>query len=136
MKKYEKVDHVASVSKVICDGIELLLSIVVYCWLKYSLNKFAFTKKSVTSWLPTNNGGISGILSLANVFSIYQQVFGAALGSLSLFKRRSWYFSCCCFFLSGFSFTNIHYSRDSRGRVGYLFNSSLPLPPALQTLRH
>ena len=39
-----------------------------------------------------------------------------------------------CFFLSGFSFTNIHDSRDSRGRGGYLFNSSLPLPPATQTL--
>ena len=40
------------------------------------------------------------------------------------------------FFLSGFSFMNIHDSQDSRGRGGYLFNSSLPLPPASQTLRH
>ena len=40
------------------------------------------------------------------------------------------------FFLSGFSFTNIHDSRDSREGGGYLFNSSLPLPPASQTLRH
>ena len=31
------------------------------------------------------------------------------------------------FFLSGFSFTNIHESQDCRGR-GHLFNSSLPLP--------
>ena len=40
------------------------------------------------------------------------------------------------FILSGFSFTNIHYSRDSRGRGGYLFNFSLPLQPASRTLRH
>ena len=40
------------------------------------------------------------------------------------------------FFLSGFSFTNIHDSRDSRGRGRVSFNSSLPLPPASQTLRH
>ena len=40
------------------------------------------------------------------------------------------------FFLSGFSFTSIHDSQDSRGRGGYLFNSSLPLPPASQALRH
>ena len=40
------------------------------------------------------------------------------------------------FFLSGFSFTNIHESQDCRGRGGHFFNSSLPLPPALQTLRY
>ena len=40
------------------------------------------------------------------------------------------------FFLSGFSFTNIHDTQDSRGRGRYLFNSSLPLPPAPRTLRH
>ena len=44
--------------------------------------------------------------------------------------------NACFFFLSGFSFTNIHYLQDSRGRGGYLFNSSLPLPPASQTLRY
>ena len=44
--------------------------------------------------------------------------------------------NACLFFLSGFSFTNIHYLQDSRGRGGYLFNSSLPLPPASQTLRY
>ena len=44
--------------------------------------------------------------------------------------------NACPFFLSGFSFTNIHYLQDSRGRGGYLFNSSLPLPPASQTLRY
>ena len=40
------------------------------------------------------------------------------------------------FFLSWFSFTNIHDSQGNRERVGYLFNSSLTLPPATQTLRH
>ena len=44
--------------------------------------------------------------------------------------------NACLFFLSGFSFTNIHYLQDSRGRGGYLFNSSLSLPPASQTVRH
>ena len=39
------------------------------------------------------------------------------------------------FCLSGFSFTNIHNSTDRRGS-GKVFNSSLPLPLALQTLRH
>ena len=42
-------------------------------------------------------------------------------------------FFVLCFFLSSFSFTYIHDSQDSRG--GYLFNSSLPPPPASQTLR-
>ena len=40
------------------------------------------------------------------------------------------------FFLSGFSFTNIHYHRTAGERGGYLFNSSLPLPLASQALRH
>ena len=33
-------------------------------------------------------------------------------------------------------FTNIHESQDCRGRRGHFFNSSLPLPLVLQTLRH
>ena len=48
----------------------------------------------------------------------------------------STYFFFFFFFLSGFSFTNIHESQDCRGRGGHFFNSSLPLPPASQTLRH
>ena len=40
------------------------------------------------------------------------------------------------FFLSGFSFTNIHESQDCREGGGHFFNSSLPLPSASQTLRH
>ena len=35
-----------------------------------------------------------------------------------------------------FSFTNSHNSKNSTGRGCYLFNSSLPLPPASQTLKH
>ena len=38
------------------------------------------------------------------------------------------------FFLSGFSFTNIYDSQDSRWRGGYLLISFLPLPPGPQTL--
>ena len=37
------------------------------------------------------------------------------------------------FFLSGFSFKNIDNSKE---RGGHLFNFSLPLPPAVQALRH
>ena len=41
------------------------------------------------------------------------------------------------FFYLGFSFTSIHDSQDSWGRGrGYLFNSSLPLQLASQTLRY
>ena len=39
-------------------------------------------------------------------------------------------------FLSGFVFTNIHDSQDSRRRGRLSLNSSLPLTPASQTLRH
>ena len=39
-------------------------------------------------------------------------------------------------FLSGFPFTNIYDSQDSRGRGGYLFNSSLSLPLTSQVVRH
>ena len=38
--------------------------------------------------------------------------------------------------LSGFSFMNIHESQDYKGRGGHFINSSLPLAPASQTLRH
>ena len=40
------------------------------------------------------------------------------------------------FFVSGFSFTTIHKSQDCREGGGYFFNSSLPLLPISQTLRH
>ena len=36
----------------------------------------------------------------------------------------------------GFSFPNIQESHDSTGKGGHFFNSSLPLPPVSQTLRH
>ena len=39
-------------------------------------------------------------------------------------------------FLSGFPFTNIHDSQNSMERGGYPLNSSLPLPPTSETLRH
>ena len=37
---------------------------------------------------------------------------------------------------SEFSFKNIHDSLNSKGRGGYFFAYSLPLPLASQTLRH
>ena len=40
------------------------------------------------------------------------------------------------FFLSRYSITNIHHSYDSRAKGVYLFNSSVPLSPASQTLTH
>ena len=46
-----------------------------------------------------------------------------------------------CFFLSVFSFANIH-DLQEKGKVisgegeGYLFNSSQPLQPASQTIRY
>ena len=43
---------------------------------------------------------------------------------------------CFCFFLSGFSFTKFTNHRTAEEGGGYFFNSSLPLPPASQTLRH
>ena len=45
-------------------------------------------------------------------------------------------FYLVCFFLFGFSFTNIYDSQDSRERGRYLFNSSLPHPAASQKLKH
>ena len=50
--------------------------------------------------------------------------------------KKHWVFVSYFFFLSGFSFTNIQESQDCRGRGRALLNSSLPLPPASQTLRH
>ena len=40
------------------------------------------------------------------------------------------------FFLSGFSFTTIYESQNCREGGRHFFNSSLPFPPASQTLRH
>ena len=40
------------------------------------------------------------------------------------------------FFLSGFSFTNIHKSQDCRGMVRTFVSSSLPHPATSQTLRN
>ena len=43
-----KVESLFSVSKIRFVGRELVLTTVLYCLLKKSLNKFAFAKKSVT----------------------------------------------------------------------------------------
>ena len=61
------VENLFSVSKVRFLGIELLLTIVVHCWLKALLNRFDFTK--ILSWLPT----IMGIFApFTNVLKIDQ----------------------------------------------------------------
>ena len=46
---------------------------------------------------------------------------------LNIFRNPRWYLMADKV-ISGISVTNIHDSQDIRGR-GYLFNSSLPLPP-------
>ena len=48
----------------------------------------------------------------------------------------AWQMGVFLFYL-GFSFTHIHKSQRTTGeRAGHFFNSSLPLPPASETLRH
>ena len=69
------------------------------------------------------------------------EIFNRRLVEWSYFWIWSWrktkvFYESFFFFLSRFSFTNIYDSRDSMGEEGYLFNSSLPLPPASQALRH
>ena len=60
---------------------------------KKMLNRFAFSKKSVTSLLSATSGGINRILlPFTNVFKIFY-VLEAVMGSLTLFGRRSWYFN-------------------------------------------
>ena len=43
-----------------------------------------------------------------------------------VFANFFWWLLLNFFFPSGFSFMNIHTSKDCRGRGGYFFNSSLP----------
>ena len=69
-----------------------MLTIVLHCLLKKSLNTFPFAKKSETSRLPIDSDGIRGILEpLTKVFKIDQHFLAAVLGLLILFERRSWY---------------------------------------------
>ena len=56
------IESLFSVLKFRFVGIKLLLTAVVRCWLKTLLHRFALTNKSETSWLPSNSGGITGIL--------------------------------------------------------------------------
>ena len=66
-------------------------AVVVYCralLTKLIIKQIFFAKKSETSWLFTNNGGISGIwVPLTNVFSIFQWVFGAVLGAVKIIHK-------------------------------------------------
>ena len=66
----------------------------MHCLVKKLLNRFALSKKLVTSLLSPSSGGISGILlPFANVFKMAQYSLGTVFGSLSLLARSSWYFS-------------------------------------------
>ena len=56
--------------------------------------------------------------------------------NLNLFSNDCISLTLLGFFLHRFSFMNMQDSQDREEREGYLFNSSLPLPPALQMLRH
>ena len=62
------------------------------------------------------------------IWNIYKQV----IHHISALQYFLYHFICCTtiFFLSGFSFTDIDNSQDSRGREGTIFYSTLPLPPA------
>ena len=78
------IERFNSLDNVICTEIkdrQFLFSFKRYIWwnktvtiycrtllTKLLLNKFVFTKKSVTSWFPTSNAGING----TSVFSIFQ----------------------------------------------------------------
>ena len=61
------------------------------------------------------------------IWNIYTQV----IHHISALQHFLYHFICCTtiFFLSGFSFTDIDNSQDSRGREGTFF-PILPLPPA------
>ena len=76
--------------------------------------------------------------SAENFVSILSTIRPKEISSGVLFFNESESFMIVFFFffLSGFSFTNIHDSRNSRGRGRVSINSSLPLPTASQTLRH
>ena len=65
------------------SGTVLLLDIGVHCLAKKLLNRFALSKKSITSLLSTSSGGISGILlPFANVSKMAQYVLGAVFGCI------------------------------------------------------
>ena len=57
-----KVKSLFSVSKVRFVERELFWTNVLHCLLKKLLSRFGFSKKSVTSRLPTDSGGVRGIL--------------------------------------------------------------------------
>ena len=62
-----------TVSMVGLLGRELSFVIGPHCSLKKSLNRFAFSKKSVTNSLFKRRGGINGIFEpLTNVFKVDQ----------------------------------------------------------------
>ena len=71
-------------------------------------------------------------------YRILISVKASILGGLSNYTVMTWVpFQVFFFlFLSVFCFTNIHRSQDCKGSGRASINSSIPLRPALQTLRH
>ena len=85
-----KDESLSLVPNFILTGTLLLLDIGVHCLVKKLLNRFALSKKSVTSLLSTSSGGISGILlPFENVLKMTQYVLAAVFRPLSLLTRFS-----------------------------------------------
>ena len=75
----------------------------------------------------------------SNIRNVYPtntpRVFYVEMRWKQPFPRRfnveyTWCVCRICFFLSGFYFTDIDDSQDTRGKKGSIFYSNLPLPPA------
>ena len=78
-----KNESVSLVSKFIFTGSLLPLDIGVHYLAKKSLNRFALSKKSVTSFLSASSGGMCGILLSLTMFSRWPSMFlGLFLGNL------------------------------------------------------
>ena len=78
-----KNESVSLVSKFIFTGSLLSLDIGVHCLAKKSWNRFALSKKSVTSFLSASSGGMCGVLLSFTMFSRWPSMFlGLFLGHL------------------------------------------------------
>ena len=83
LTKNSKDESLSLVTKFILSGTVLVLDIGVHCLAKKLLNRFALSKKSITSLLSTSSGGISGILlPFASVSKMAQYVLGAVFGCI------------------------------------------------------
>ena len=93
---------------------------------------------SVIKRCPLLGGSLTKIVTFETKHSVcysrhvrYWEVSLQLLGTVSIFDRINdddQHFDEHFFFLSGFSFTGIDNTQDSRGREGTIFYSTLPLP--------